>query len=132
VLCTDIEEVRQDRWVEGRVVLLGDSAHALTPNMGQGAGMAMEDAAVLAEELARADRGEQALAAALGRYVARRRARVETIVRLSRLVGEEGQVAGLLRCWLRNRRIRREGRAAERGQAALARLLAWPVDEAPA
>jgi 2-polyprenyl-6-methoxyphenol hydroxylase-like FAD-dependent oxidoreductase len=129
VLCTDIEEVHQTRWVDGRVVLLGDAAHALTPNMGQGAGMAMEDAAVLAEELAAADRGEKSLAAALERYVVRRRQRVETIVRLSRVVGDEGQLASALACWLRNRRVRREGRAVERMQAGLARLLAWPAEE---
>ena len=46
-MCTDIEEVEQAVWADGRVALLGDAAHALTPNMGQGAGMAMEDAAVL-------------------------------------------------------------------------------------
>lgn len=131
VLCTDIEEVHPAGWVDGRVVLLGDSAHALTPNMGQGAGMAMEDAAVLAGELALADRGAKGLATALGGYVARRRARVETIVRLSRVVGEEGQRTGALVCWLRNRRLRREGRAPQRAQAALERLLAWPVEEHP-
>jgi 2-polyprenyl-6-methoxyphenol hydroxylase-like FAD-dependent oxidoreductase len=129
VLCTDIEEVHQDRWVEGRVVLLGDAAHALTPNMGQGAGMAMEDAAVLAEELTHAEGGHQSLAVTLERYVSRRRRRVETIMRLSRVVGEEGQRTGVLACWLRNRRLRWEGRAVERMQAQLAHLLAWPVDE---
>ena len=129
VLCTDIEEVHQARWVDGPVALLGDAAHALTPNMGQGAGMAMEDAAVLAEELAAADRGEQRLAAALARYVVRRRQRVATIVRLSRVIGDEGQRTSALACWLRNRRVRREGRAVERMQAGLARLLAWPADE---
>jgi len=108
-------------------VLLGDAAHALTPNMGQGAGMAMEDAAVLAEELAMADRGEKDLGAALASYVARRRSRVETITRLSRAVGDDGQLTGPLACWLRNRRIRREGRGAERVQVSLERLLAWPT-----
>ncbi len=126
VVCTDIEEVHQPVWARGRVALLGDAAHALTPNMGQGAGMAMEDAAVLAEELARAARGETDVAGALASYVARRRPRVDTIVRLSRQVGEEGQLSGALACWLRNRRISREGRSAERTQAALERLLAWP------
>ena len=58
--------------------------------------------------------------------VARRRQRVGAIVRLSRQIGEEGQLAGTLACWLRNRRIRREGRSTERAQAALERLLAWP------
>src|SRR5207247_365424 len=56
VVCTDIEEVRQETWARGRVALLGDAVHALTPNLGQGAGMAMEDAVVLADELAKAGR----------------------------------------------------------------------------
>lgn len=38
-------------WSKGRVVLLGDAVHATTPHLGQGAGMAIEDAIVLAEEL---------------------------------------------------------------------------------
>jgi len=126
VVCTDIEEVRQAGWASGRVALLGDAAHALTPNMGQGAGMAMEDAVILAEELVRASRHEADVPEALARYVARRRRRVDTIVRLSRQIGEEGQLTGTLACWLRNRRIRREGRSPEHTRAALERLLAWP------
>jgi len=40
-------------WSSGRVVLLGDAAHAMTPNLGQGGAQAIEDAFVLAEQLAR-------------------------------------------------------------------------------
>jgi FAD-dependent urate hydroxylase len=47
-----IEEVTQQPWVKGRVVLIGDAAHATSPNMAEGASMAMEDALVLAEVLA--------------------------------------------------------------------------------
>ena len=39
-------------WHKGRVVLLGDAVHATTPHLGQGAGMAIEDSIVLADELA--------------------------------------------------------------------------------
>jgi 2-heptyl-3-hydroxy-4(1H)-quinolone synthase len=127
VLCTDIEEVHQATWVKGRAVLLGDAAHGLSPNMGQGAGMAMEDAAVLAEELAAASRGTTTLAGALARYVERRQPRVATVMRLSREVGADGQRTGRLACWLRNRRLRREGRDVERVEAALERLLAYPI-----
>ena len=42
-------------WHKGRVVLLGDAVHATTPHLGQGAGMAIEDSIVLAEELDRHD-----------------------------------------------------------------------------
>lgn len=48
-------------WSRGRVGLLGDAVHATTPHLGQGAGMAIEDAIVLAEEIGRADDVEAAL-----------------------------------------------------------------------
>jgi 2-polyprenyl-6-methoxyphenol hydroxylase-like FAD-dependent oxidoreductase len=48
-----IEEVLQPDSVRGRVVLIGDAAHAMSPNMASGAAMAFEDALVLAELLAR-------------------------------------------------------------------------------
>jgi 2-polyprenyl-6-methoxyphenol hydroxylase-like FAD-dependent oxidoreductase len=43
-------------WSKGRVLLCGDAAHACTPHITQGAAMALEDAVVLAEELAAEDR----------------------------------------------------------------------------
>lgn len=50
----------QSDWHKGRTVLLGDAVHATTPHLGQGAGMAIEDSIVLAEELAAADNIEDA------------------------------------------------------------------------
>jgi 2-polyprenyl-6-methoxyphenol hydroxylase-like FAD-dependent oxidoreductase len=44
-----------DRWGEGRVTLLGDAAHAMTWNRGQGAGQGIEGAVLLAGQLARSD-----------------------------------------------------------------------------
>jgi 2-polyprenyl-6-methoxyphenol hydroxylase-like FAD-dependent oxidoreductase len=44
-----IEEVALDRWARERVVLIGDAAHATSPNMAQGAAMALEDALVLTD-----------------------------------------------------------------------------------
>ena len=127
VLCTDIEELHQERWIDGRVVLLGDAAHALTPNMGQGAGMAMEDAAVLADELAAAAHGDRSLDETLARYASRRQPRVETVTRLSRVVGADGQRTGRLACWWRNRRLAREGRDVRAVEASLERLMAHPI-----
>ena len=66
-------------WHKGRVVLLGDAVHATTPHLGQGAGLAIEDSLVLAEELARHDDIEAALAA----YRDRRFERCAYIVRAS-------------------------------------------------
>ena len=121
IITTEIEELWVDSWFQNRVVLLGDAAHAMTPNIGQGAGMAMEDAAVLAEELAARGKIEEALAG----YVRRRKPRVQTVLRVSRAVGEDGQRSGRLQCWLRNRRLVREGRDIARQQAELERLLAF-------
>jgi 2-polyprenyl-6-methoxyphenol hydroxylase-like FAD-dependent oxidoreductase len=125
IITTAIEELWLDEWFVGRTVLLGDAVHAMTPNIGQGAGMAMEDAAVLAqvlaEELARGGEIEDAL----GNYVRRRKPRVETVMRVSREVGADGQRFGRLECWLRNRRIAREARDVAKAQAELERLLAF-------
>lgn len=49
-------------WHKGRVVVAGDAAHACAPHITQGAAMALEDAVVLAEELAKATEVESALA----------------------------------------------------------------------
>jgi 2-heptyl-3-hydroxy-4(1H)-quinolone synthase len=121
IITTDIEELWVENWHNEKAVLLGDAAHAMTPNIGQGAGMAMEDAAVLAEELAGGDFIERALA----NYVRRRKPRVGTVVRISREVGYDGQRANPLTCWLRNRRVERDGRDVERSLAELERLLAF-------
>lgn len=70
--------VRGD-WSRGRVGLLGDAVHATTPHLGQGAGMAIEDAIVLADELDRhAD-----VASALKAYRDRRFERCRYIVESS-------------------------------------------------
>ncbi len=66
-------------WHKGRVVLLGDAIHATTPHLGQGAGMAIEDSLVLAEEISRAGSPAEAFAA----YRARRFERCKYIVEAS-------------------------------------------------
>ncbi len=63
-------------WHKGRVVLLGDAVHATTPHLGQGAGMAIEDAIVLAEEISRQVTPE----AAFGAFRERRYERCKYIV----------------------------------------------------
>jgi 2-polyprenyl-6-methoxyphenol hydroxylase-like FAD-dependent oxidoreductase len=69
------EEVAEIRWRQSRVVLIGDAAHALSPSFGQGANLAIEDAYVLAEELASTDD----TGAALDAFVARREPRVALV-----------------------------------------------------
>lgn len=72
-----IEEVALASWTRGRVLLVGDAAHATSPNMAQGAAMGLEDALVLADALCRAE----SIPAALQAYEQRRRPRVEWIQR---------------------------------------------------
>jgi 2-heptyl-3-hydroxy-4(1H)-quinolone synthase len=121
IITTEIEELWLEQWSRENIVLLGDAVHAMTPNIGQGAGMAMEDAAALAEELAAGGKIDDALA----RYARRRKPRVQTVMQVSRTVGEDGQRSGALACWLRNRRVIRHGRDVARQQAELERLLAF-------
>ncbi|WP_066805377.1 FAD-dependent oxidoreductase [Sphingomonas asaccharolytica] len=76
-------------WHRGRVVLIGDAVHATTPHLGQGAGMAIEDSIVLAEELVRHPNPEAAFAA----FRARRIDRCRYIVEQSKAIsfGQTGQ-----------------------------------------
>jgi len=69
-------------WHKGRIVLIGDAVHATTPHLGQGAGMAIEDGIVLAEELATASSVEDALC----NYRERRFERCRFIVETSRAI----------------------------------------------
>jgi FAD-dependent urate hydroxylase len=66
-----IEEVTLDGWSQGSVLVIGDAAHATSPNMAEGAAMALEDGLVLAECVA--DGGD--LAQAVARFQVRRRPR---------------------------------------------------------
>jgi 2-polyprenyl-6-methoxyphenol hydroxylase-like FAD-dependent oxidoreductase len=86
------------RWGEGRVTLSGDAAHPMTPNLGQGACQAMEDAIVLARCL----KEEDSVTAALQLYEGRRVDRTTFVVRRSRLVGRIGQLEHPLLCKLRD------------------------------
>jgi 2-polyprenyl-6-methoxyphenol hydroxylase-like FAD-dependent oxidoreductase len=70
-------------WYRGRVVLIGDAAHATSPHCGQGAAQAIEDAIVLTQELSR----DQPLEAALQTYMQRRYDRCRMIVEGSETIG---------------------------------------------
>ncbi len=75
-------------WSQRRVTLLGDAAHPMTPNMGQGACQAIEDAAILARCLT----AEMSFASALKAYEARRLKRANAVVADSRRIGRLGQI----------------------------------------
>ncbi len=85
ILRTDLYDRRPiSSWSQGRVTLVGDAAHPMTPNLGQGACQAIEDAFILAESLQR----EPTIAWALQRYEARRIKRANAIVQRSWRLGQ--------------------------------------------
>lgn len=86
------------RWYEGRAVLLGDAAHPMTPNLGQGACQAIEDAAALAQALHQHSDVPTALAA----YNQRRTKRTKPIVQQSLWMGAIGQWKSPLATGLRD------------------------------
>jgi len=103
ILRTDIRDrPPASRWSTRRVTLLGDAAHPMTPNLGQGGCQAIEDAVVLADLLAKHDRIADALAA----YEARRIPRANAVVERARQLGQVGQWENPLSCRVRDLAMR--------------------------
>lgn len=73
-------------YYKGRLCLLGDSAHATTPHLGAGAGMAMEDAYVLSNLIASV-LGPDEIERAFRAYDAVRRPRTQKLIENSRIAG---------------------------------------------
>jgi len=69
------EEIERDEWRAGRMLLIGDAAHACSPTLAQGGSLAIEDAVVLAELLA----SDLTIDAALDAFVARRQPRAQWV-----------------------------------------------------
>jgi 2-polyprenyl-6-methoxyphenol hydroxylase-like FAD-dependent oxidoreductase len=82
-------------WTKGAIALLGDAAHAMLPFAAQGAGMAIEDAAVLANCLAEGPTENTAgVTAALKRYARLRGPRVAAVQRAARHAGQIYHLSG--------------------------------------
>ncbi|HYW03381.1 MAG TPA: alpha/beta hydrolase fold domain-containing protein [Gammaproteobacteria bacterium] len=92
------------RWTEGRVTLLGDSAHPMHPFLAQGACQSIEDAAVLAGVLAR--RGESDPTGALQEYEAHRLGRTARVQTVARTHERMWHMTGLAEMARRNRQLR--------------------------
>ncbi|MBM6628970.1 FAD-dependent monooxygenase [Mammaliicoccus vitulinus] len=89
-------------FVSGRVVLLGDAAHATTPNMGQGAGQAIEDAVTLTNLISDRD-----IESALTRYDKIRTKHTKKVILKSRKIGKSAQTSSTLKIKLRNKMLKK-------------------------
>ncbi|MGV9799277.1 FAD-dependent monooxygenase [Mycobacterium sp. NPDC003449] len=87
-----VEEIRLDKWSLGRIVLVGDAAHATAPVWAQGAAMAAEDALVIAHELVARRTLPGTWHQAGSEYERRRRNRVDHVKTMTDTVS---QAAGL-------------------------------------
>jgi 2-polyprenyl-6-methoxyphenol hydroxylase-like FAD-dependent oxidoreductase len=74
-------------WYRGRVVLIGDAAHATTAHLASGGGMAIEDAVVLGQEVAAGGAVHETLQRFMARRFERVRLVVDTSVELGRMMG---------------------------------------------
>lgn len=87
LLLHEVIGVHCRRWWHDKLVLLGDAAHAMAPNLGQGANSALVDAAVLLDELRRAE----TMADGLEAYTRRRKPKVGAVARTASLLGQLGE-----------------------------------------
>ena len=99
LLVNRVSTVTCARWSQGQVALLGDAAHAMAPNLGQGANSALVDAAVLLDSL----RGAGSVRDALVAYEARRKPRVTRVARMAARLGRLAELTGAIPRLLRDR-----------------------------
>jgi len=99
LLVNEVCRVECRRFFDGRLVLVGDAAHAMAPNLGQGANSALTDAAVLVDAL----RHEADLPAALRAYDRRRRKPVQRVGQQAARLGALAERTNPVARWLRDR-----------------------------
>lgn len=99
LLVHEVIRVSCRQWHDGRLVLVGDAAHAMAPNLGQGGNSALVDAVVLAECLNAATDLRDALA----QYTARRKPAVDKVADTSARLGQVSEWTQPAMRWLRDR-----------------------------
>ena len=104
IVYSPIEEViLPGPWHKGRVVVIGDAAHASSPHLAQGAAMVLEDAVVLGEMVANCGASIEAM---LQAFYERRAPRCRYVQEQSRIAGDLGQITDPAACAKRNEHIR--------------------------
>ena len=114
------------KWFTGSVVMLGDAIHATTPNLGLGAGMAIESALVLAESIAKHDDAQEAFEA----YQILRQNRTSWVTAQSLYIGKLAQLESPTMCRIRNAALIAAGRLIPSSlqERSAIKLLGYSVD----
>lgn len=89
---------RLSKWYKGKVCLIGDAAHGISPHIGQGASLALEDTVVIAEQLKLNKECEAAFQA----FQSERQSRVERIIKNARKVGHTKTKTNPIAAWFRD------------------------------
>lgn len=89
---------RLSKWYKGKVCLIGDAAHGISPHIGQGASLALEDTVVIAEQL----KLNKECEAAFQVFQSERQSRVERIIKNARKVGHTKTKTNPIAAWLRD------------------------------
>ncbi|WP_026928886.1 FAD-dependent monooxygenase [Glycomyces tenuis] len=126
---TDLDHAPLPSLVNGRIALLGDAAHPMSPDLGQGAGMAIEDAVVLAAALA--EIGDPR--AALARYDRERRSRTQWVAKAAHKNGHDALMGSALhrRLLSLTLRLMTPTAFAKVSEKGLARLWGWQPPDLP-
>lgn len=88
-------------WYKGRVCLIGDAAHGISPHIGQGASLALEDTVVIAELL----KLHKYYGTAFQIFQSERQSRVEKVIKSARKVGDTKTKTNPIAAWFRDRFI---------------------------
>ncbi len=99
ILCNEIWDLKPiDKWYSGNVCLIGDAAHATTPNLGQGACQAIESAMALSICL----KQEENIETAFSKFQLMRKQKANYVTQTSWILGKIAQSNNLVGCFLRN------------------------------
>jgi 2-polyprenyl-6-methoxyphenol hydroxylase-like FAD-dependent oxidoreductase len=103
IICNDIIDLKPtSKWFAGNACLIGDAAHATTPNLGQGANQAVEDAYILGKSIG----SSSSISEAFGIYQKTRIKKAHMIVNTSWQFGKVSQLENRAAVWIRNNLMR--------------------------
>ncbi len=111
-------------WSLNRAVLLGDAAHATTPNLGQGGAQAIEDAFALAQALTASRSSQSDIEKAFTDYELARRSKVDKVVQASWQIGQVTNLSNPIACYMRNTAVKHMSKRML--QRSTKQIYAWP------